>query len=461
MSTDKRTLLARAVRIILDLEPDDRIDLFKVFPGFKKFFRERRFHGAVRTAGDIVFSFVILSGLFGPQDPSRNVAIFLSWGIWWPTVVLGWFLFGRMWCGFCPFPGLGRVIQGMGLTLSLPVPKALQKYGVYWSVVLFALILWMEETMGLKESPRGTAFLMLSILAGATACAALFPRQAWCRYLCPMGRIIGVGATMSLTEFRPDHEKCRTCPTIACKRGSAAGKGCPVYLGAVGVRNNLECLVCGHCIKLCDRDSPMLNLRSPFSELVMNKGRFITCSFIIPFLMGSQLARFAQDGILAPWINAAGPMAHMAAFSLLLAVGFLFIFGVIRLGAKSFGVTEDEMFGRFSPMIPVLVPLSFAGELVIRLRYSLSQAPDFIPTFGRQFGMDLAAMTFHMPHGFMNVIDIVILASSAIAGGHILSTFTYGDFEGLVGRGRYLAVNGLIAVVLACYLVLDPGLATN
>ncbi len=460
---ERHPLLRRVARIVFDQDPEDRLDLFALFPRIKRFFRERRLHGAVRTAGDVLFAFVIFSGLFGPQAPDRNVTIFLSWGIWWPTVVLGWFLFGRMWCGFCPFPGVGRVLQKVGLGLERPIPRVLQKYGVYWSVALFALIIWLEETTGMKESPRETAFLILAIVLGAAVCAVLYPKQAWCRYLCPMGRIIGVGATMSFTEFRPDHDKCRSCSTFACKRGSGAGNGCPVYLGAFNVRNNLDCLVCGHCLKLCDRDSPMLNLRSPFSELVLNKGRFITCAFIIPFLMGSQIARFVKEGLLHPWFHHDNPLyMEMVAFSLLLALGFFLVYGAVRLGAVIFGVTEDESFGRFSPMIPIFVPLSFAGELVIRLNYTLTHVQDLFPTLGRQFGLGLGEWTFSLSPWFLPILDVVVLTSSALAGGHILSRFIHGDFEGMVTGKRHLAIQGVIWSFVFLYLgLLVPYVCTG
>ncbi|WP_457755510.1 hypothetical protein, partial [Thermodesulfatator indicus] len=33
--------------------------------------------------------------------------LFISWGLWWTSIVLSWFFVGRMWCGVCPFPGIG------------------------------------------------------------------------------------------------------------------------------------------------------------------------------------------------------------------------------------------------------------------------------------------------------------------------------------------------------------------
>ena len=446
----------RALKIVFDRDSDDTIDLFKVFPGLKRFFEIRKLHAFLRTIGDLVFAFIILAGLFGPQEPERNCILYLSWGLWWPTIVLTWFFVGRMWCGFCPFPGAGRLAQSLGFSLNLKIPRFIQKNSPYLSLALLCLIIWVEESTGIKESPRGTALLILAILGGATITAMIFPKQAWCRYLCPMGRLIGVGSTLSILEFRPDFEKCKTCKTFACKRGIDERSGCPVYLGAFNVRNNLDCLICGHCLALCDRDSPRLNLRSPFKELILNKGRFITCSYIIPFLMGSQLVRFYQESPFAPsWLHNLSSLQVMAIYSGMLVIGFFYIFIIIRLGARFFGITEDELFGKFSPMVPILVPMAFAGELAYRLDYAVKYAPHFLPTIGRQFSLEpLLDLTFTVPSLTFPVMNIFILASSLAACNYVLYRLAADEFEGMVPMWRAAMVALLVVFTGLSYMCL-------
>lgn len=457
MDKDKFTL-KRLFEIFFDRDKDGRIDLFKAFPALKEAFANRRLHAALRTTGDIVFTFIIISGLFGPQSAHSNIAIFLSWGLWWPSMVLSWFWVGRMWCGFCPFPGIGRVLQRLGLSFNLPVPQFIQKYSIYLAVGLFALIIWFEEGTDLKHSPMGTVILILTILGGATVCAILFPLQSWCRYLCPMGRMTGVASTLAIVEFRPDHAVCKGCTSFACKKGRANERGCPVFLGAFAVRNNLDCLVCGRCVGLCDKNSPQLNLRSPFTELVLNKGRFITCSYIIPFLMGSQLARLALHGIFLTSCDLS-QFCQMALFSLLLAVCFGIMMLVIRVGAWLFGVTYDELFGRFSPMVPVLVPMVFAGELLIRLNYTATQLPEVLPTLGRQFGIpSLLSATFTIPFWMLPAMDIALLISGVLASGYVLKRLVKEEFSELISPDRHYACNILLMLTGLVYLVLMPTL---
>ncbi len=443
----------KAIKSLISSNEGERLDLFRIFPGVRRFLAARHHYAYLRTGGDILFILIVISGLFGPRDPSSNIAVFLSWGVLWPAIVLSWFFVGRMWCGICPFPGLGVFLQRRGLTLNLPVPKFLQKYGVYTSVFLLALIIWIEVVAGLDRSPVGTSLFALSITAGATLLAVLFSGQSWCRHLCPLGRISGAAATLSITEFRPDHDRCRVCKTFACKRGMEGKRGCPVYLGAYSVQNNLHCLVCGHCLALCDLDSPQLLLRNPYSELIRNKGRYITCSYIVPFLIGSQLARFFRHneayGYFRSWLNLPDAMS----FSLLLVVGFVLVLGLIKFGSRLFGINEDPMFGKFSPLVPILIPMAFTGELVYRLSYFADGVGGFFPTIGRQFGLEnLKRMYFSIPDFPVQILSAFFLLNGAIAGVYILWRLCLEDFEGMVRLRNFIGINLLIVLILTGYL---------
>ncbi len=446
------TWWTRALKSLISIN-EQRLDLFRVFPGIRRFLSARHHYAYLRTSGDLLFVLVVISGLFGPRDARSNVAVFLSWGLIWPSIVLSWFFVGRMWCGICPFPGLGVFLQRRGITLSLPVPKILQKYGVYASVILLALIIWTEVVAGLAHSPVGTSSFVLSIVFGAALLAVLFPGQAWCRHLCPLGRISGAAATLSITEFRPDHEKCRSCETFACKKGLDGKRGCPVYLGAYNVQNNLHCLVCGHCLPFCDRDSPQLLLRNPYSELIRNKGRYITCSYIVPFLIGSQLARFLRKKEIYSQLAAFSGWPDALLFSLLLLLGFGLSLTIIRFGARLFGISEDPLFGKFSPMVPILIPMAFTGELVYRLGYFAAGLGDFIPTIGRQIGAGfLEKFFFTIPDFPVQILSAFFMLNGSIAGCYILWQFCLNDFEGHIRFRNFLGINLLIIALLFFYL---------
>ncbi len=438
---------------LISSHENERIDLFRTFPAFRRFLATRHHYAILRTGNDLIFFLVILLGLFGPQDAERNIVIFLTWGLLWPGIVLSWFFLGRMWCGICPFPGLGVFLQKKGLTLSLPKPKILKRYGVHVSVFFFAVIIWAEIVVGLEHWPAGTSWLTLSIVLGSAIMAFLYPGQAWCRHLCPLGRISGAAATLSITEFRADHYKCRGCETFACKRGRDGDMGCPVSLGAVSVKNNLHCLVCGHCLPLCERDSPQLLVRNPYSELILNKGQHITCSHIVPFLIGSQLARFIRHkSIYADLLNFLHT-TDAVIFSLMLMFFYIFVLAIIRLGARMFGIDEDPVFGKFSPMVPILVPMAFTGELVYRIDFFARGIGDFIPTMGRQFGLGfLESLAFTIPDFPIQVMSALFMVNGAIAGCYILWRFCLEDFEGMISLKGLVGTNLLIVLLMLIYV---------
>ncbi|MCB2181179.1 MAG: 4Fe-4S binding protein [Desulfobulbaceae bacterium] len=445
----------RALKSLISFDDGARLDLFRIFPSFRRFLAARHHYAQLRTAADVLFVLVLLSGFFGPQNAERNFAVFLTWGILWPAIVLSWFFVGRMWCGICPFPGLGVFLQKKGLTFSIKVPKILQKYGVYCSVSLLALIIWFETVGGLDQWPAGTSYLILAIALGSAIMAILFPGQAWCRHLCPLGRISGAAATLSITEFRADHDKCRGCETFGCKKGVDDKRGCPVYLGAISVQHNLHCLVCGHCLPLCHRDSPQLLIRNPYNELINNAGRFITCTYTVPFLIGSQLARFLREKAVYSKAMELLAFSDALLFSLLLGFSILVVLGIIKLGNWLFGVKEkDPIVGRLSPMVPILIPMAFTGELVYRLAHFAEGIGDFIPTFGRQFGLQvLETVAFSIPVFPVQVLSAFFMMNGSIAGGYILWRYCLGPFEGVVSLKNFIIIHILLGATLSGYLM--------
>lgn len=443
--------LKKALRILFSFNLYERLNLFTTFPWLKRFFLHRRNLLLVRSLGDIIFTAIIISGLFGPQDPQRNFALFLAWGIWWTSVVLSWFFVGKLWCGICPFPGIGRVLHKVGMGSDRPVPHWLRKHGPMLSLILLCAIIWAEAVSGMRTSPLATALLLLGILGGATLFGALYQGQSWCRFLCPMGKIIGSAATISMIEFRPDAMRCRKCTTFACRKGKEGKLGCPVYLGAFNVRDSVDCLVCGRCVSTCDQDSPRLNLRNPFSEMLLNRGRSLAYGYIIPFLMGSQLARFSQGKEWYEHFTAFAGGSDVIAFSLVLAAGYAFIWSLIHLGSTL--LPCNTRIGQVSTMAAVFVPIGFTGELMYRLEYFLLEAGAFLPTFGRQFGFDLTAWGFSLSAAYVQTMCLMVLFLGAVSSCTTSFLLNRAEFHGTLPLRSAFILAGMVVFVFAVYVL--------
>ncbi len=446
--------LRELFRILFTFDPTARLDLFTTFPLIRRFFTHRGNLALLRTFGDIAFTCLILLGLFGPQDPGRNISLFLAWGIWWSGVVLSWFFVGKFWCGVCPFLGIGRLLQRYGLSLNLDPPHALRKYFIHIAVLLFAVIIWAESVTDMKHWPLGTALLLLAILFGATSMAVLFKGQAWCRYICPLGKVIGAGATMSMIELRATPSLCRTCDSTACKKGRPGLRGCPVYLGAHNIRNSLDCLLCGRCVLLCEKESPRLLLRNPFVELISIKGRDLTCTFIIPFLAGSQWARYIEQstwyhGIMPSFLDSAA-----LSFTLLLSLCFAAFIGIITFGNRLIGIQRSSLPIHCSPMIPVLTPLAFSGELIYRLDYLLLEAGRFPGVVARQFGLDLAQFSFSVPASALTALSVTVLALGCLGSLYVTFLFKNRKSKETPEAQACWSLQILIGLVTLVYLLL-------
>jgi hypothetical protein len=173
----------------------------------------------------------------------------------------------------------------------------------------------------------------------------------------------------------------------------------------------------------------------------------------VPFLIGSQLARFLRKKEIYGQLSTFSGWSDAVLFSLLLLIGFGLSLLIIRFGARLFGVNEDPLFGKFSPMVPILIPMAFTGELVYRLGYFAAGIGDFIPTLGRQIGVAfLEKFFFIIPDFPVQILSAFFMLNGSIAGCYILWQFCLNDFEGHIRFRNFIGINLLIAALLFFYL---------
>ena len=65
-----------------------------------------------------VFVLVNLWLWWGPQDRAHNGDLNLFWAWWWPLILLGYPLVGRLWCAVCPFMVWGTISQRLATALG-------------------------------------------------------------------------------------------------------------------------------------------------------------------------------------------------------------------------------------------------------------------------------------------------------------------------------------------------------
>lgn len=133
-------------------------------------------------------------------------------------------------------PGLSILIAGMESLLYNVVPL---KPVVAWFDGLVRGTLLIEHPFFLPN------LLILLLFVAVLALNAIRPRF-WCRYLCPLGGLLGLVSRAVRVRYKVDEEKC-----ISCKR-------CAVicHTGAIDAENKFaasaaECTTCLECVDVC------------------------------------------------------------------------------------------------------------------------------------------------------------------------------------------------------------------
>ncbi|MFQ5828427.1 MAG: 4Fe-4S binding protein [Candidatus Methylomirabilia bacterium] len=323
----------------------------------------------------VAFTLIVLTGLVGTATGAMNFATIFAWLAWWGLLVLVLIPFGgRLWCAMCPIPAPGewlargaiieRTRRSVGLGWAWP--KSLQNlwpaFGGLLLLVLFGLIV--------TTRPLATALVLLAFTLVALVTHLLFERRVFCRYLCPVGALVGVYSMVAPLELRArDLDVCRQCLGKACYRGGE-GYPCPTfqYPGG-GLARNTYCLLCTECIKACPYDNLALRLRPFGADLLVKRGRRADEAWIALLLLGTALAhsviKLGPWGWIKSWANLDGTVEFLLYTALFVGVvlGALpaLHFLTAWLSRTLAGASRVKVRRLFVDYAYALVPLSLAS----------------------------------------------------------------------------------------------------
>jgi ferredoxin len=133
-----------------------------------------------------------------------------------------------------------------------------------WLETLWPNVLWLEQFSGfirdnLIESnfPKFAHTMFITSFIIFILLLTLFKRRFWCRYLCPLGALLGCAGKFS--RLRRTTEKCpgscRACSNL-CRVNAIRTTG--EYLSQ-------ECIVCLDCVEKCPRQKSKFGWRNLFS----------------------------------------------------------------------------------------------------------------------------------------------------------------------------------------------------
>jgi len=394
----------------------------------------------------ILFWVVIVLGFVGVGTFAESFSTTITWFVWFSLVFVMILLTGRGWCAMCPFGGLaewiqrGRLWRGRSpvartLGLNRPAPDWLARHGYMTTGYMFGVLTWAEEYYRVADgtSPMRTSWTVIGIIALAFVTFLTLERRSFCRYLCPLGGLIGVlGQVAPVVGFRSrDRGVCRQCTTKDCLRGNENAFGCSWFNWPGGSDSNVNCGLCGECFRACPSHNVGLFVQPPLAGLVRPRDRRGDVAWTVAILSGimahQHLATTKVHTTVDDWCNQLiglphGPnpflfVALTAACTMLLAVPAALArqalyrrpHGGLPNRGPSFvyRVTPFRMF--FHPIAYAVIPLLGVDFLDVEMLAFTQDSPKVVAAVGRLFGASPASLDPLMSAQLLSPEGVVVL----------------------------------------------------
>ena len=198
------------------------------------------------------------AGVNGKLFAKSHLATLLVWGLWWPAMVWGAVLLGRVWCTVCPLEwvsALGEKIVGAVGLPSRPLPRWLASGALIAG--LYATIQLLVAGVHLHRVPAYTALFLTGLLSLALVTGLVWRNRAFCRGFCPVGLLLGTYGRGGMIAVRPGVAPPAPQPAVNARV-------CPSLLNPSRLASNADCLVCGQCFKAAAPGELQLVVRRPF-----------------------------------------------------------------------------------------------------------------------------------------------------------------------------------------------------
>jgi CRP-like cAMP-binding protein/polyferredoxin len=275
--------------------------------------------GALR--GAVLASFLAVIGLAAaaPRQLAGQLANVVIWGLWEPLIIAAFLLLGRVWCSVCPLSTAGRTAQRL-LALRRPPPAWLKRAGLWLGITGFFAIIWVERVFHMTRSPLPSAVLLLVLMGLAVTFAALYQRETWCRYVCPLGALAAGYALPAPLQVRANPSVCATyCTDHACYKGAGTTPGCSVFHHPLFASEGHLCKLCFNCVHVCPHGSAKLYVRPPLQAVWRLGGLSAEMApFALSVLFLAPVVLAAQQ---TPWLS--GVVSLTVAMAAAFAAGAL------------------------------------------------------------------------------------------------------------------------------------------
>lgn len=357
-------------------------------PAIERLARRPDFPGLLRRGTVPLLLVVILYTFFGP--PAHNLANLAVWTVWWPLLLVTAFFGARSWCSFCPLEGLSAAI---GATRSVRHEPTgwLRRCGPSLSLAALAMILLLEQASGMFSWALATGLLLTWLLVATVTADLLLGRRGWCKYLCPLGRVVSLVARISLLEMRSTPHVCVSrCRVDDCIKE----KACPMGLHPSGIDNSDHCILCLDCVRRCPHHSMQLELHNPASRLFSQTRRNFAEALFSVIFAGVVLAAKGTP-LLVGRPAEIFPTVRWSPAEVGLALTIVATYVALAMLASL--ATRGRWHATFTHCGFAYLPLALTGIFVIYLRALAEGGAQIVPLFFAAIGLagvlDLARLT--------------------------------------------------------------------
>jgi polyferredoxin len=266
-------------------------------PWIRKIFTWNYFQPFFQIPLLIAFCVLLFLAFFDIQDGGKNLSTKLIWTVWWAGVIFTFVLVGRLWCLMCP---LGAISEWLSNTVKATRKLPVRLRNVWLANLLFITLTWLDITLGVVGIPFLTGLLFIFITVIAIVTSLIYERRTFCRYLCPIGGLIGIYSLFSAVELRSkDCSVCKDHKTKECFVGGAKGRGCPMFELVPTMDSNNACNFCGECIKSCSKNNISLRFR-PFFKDAWTTARYSLDEAVLAIVLVG-VSFFVTGDMLEPW----------------------------------------------------------------------------------------------------------------------------------------------------------------
>lgn len=384
-----------------------RLDLLSYAPWLRRVLLSRWYPEGIWMVMMAFFVPVTIAGFIGPQARDSSVTLNLFWAWWWPLYLFLFVFVGRLWCAVCPFMITAEWIRRLSLWLF---PRQQLTWNTQWlnrwgAWILFggfvAIYLW-EKLWDLPHHAALSAWLLLTITAGAVIFSLIYERRLWCRYLCPIGGMNGMFAKLAMIELRSTQQVCGSqCSTFGCYKGSSATPvtfadalptegqatgGCPLYSHPAQLQDNRDCVLCMTCLKACPHRSVQLNLRFPTSDLLDNHRGFWAEAALLLLLFGGVFIHHAQRLLGGLGFDNIPIDADHLLISTPIALALLSIPFGLTYSTHAIARLLDPQQPDYLTVIYAYLPFTLAVNLAHYIPAAVTEAGQILPVLARTLG---------------------------------------------------------------------------